>query len=303
MRAYPWHALPRVTREQARWTGALADLVDAQALSRARETLASLLDVAIAVVPGPVGAVSASELPASLAASVVAVASAVNVATSAWMAVNARSAALSRQPKPLAPTAYRPSANPVKAAHAVGVVAAATGAHAPRTAPATTLAPRQTHRRLPTAHPPAMSRKTANPANAARETATGATVVVVVSAASARHLQSRTPPHMPPTHRSLSRLNTWYALRTSHKHLQRHPPLTHRPTANPPCRNRKRCSLQPSQLLAQQLATQNQWHRQLLPPSQRPPWRLTKLPCPKCRSLTCRWITFTRSRKHRGCNG
>jgi len=74
MRAYPWHALPRVTREQARWTGALADIVDAQALSRARETLASLLDVAIAVVPGPVGAVSASELPASLAASVVAVA-------------------------------------------------------------------------------------------------------------------------------------------------------------------------------------------------------------------------------------
>ncbi|MBN8616615.1 MAG: hypothetical protein J0L92_38875, partial [Deltaproteobacteria bacterium] len=60
MRAYPWHALPRVTREHARSTGALADLVDVNALSVARETLGSLLDVEVAVAAGPAGAVSAT---------------------------------------------------------------------------------------------------------------------------------------------------------------------------------------------------------------------------------------------------
>ncbi len=74
MRAYPWQALPRVSRVDARVSGALADLVAPASLTRSRETLAALLDVEVAVAPGPVGVIRASELAPSLAASLVAIA-------------------------------------------------------------------------------------------------------------------------------------------------------------------------------------------------------------------------------------
>lgn len=74
MRAYPWHALSRVSREEAASSAAIATLVPHASLEHAREVLASLLDVALGIAPGPSGAVSASALPASLASSLVAVA-------------------------------------------------------------------------------------------------------------------------------------------------------------------------------------------------------------------------------------
>ena len=38
MRAYPWHALPRVDRAEARWTATLADRIDADAEIRKNPT-------------------------------------------------------------------------------------------------------------------------------------------------------------------------------------------------------------------------------------------------------------------------